>query len=118
MQIMDFEYLALQTNTFQGIVTTDFNTSYAVFIYRCREMGYSASATIGFTSADVLFENHRLSGYGAKNIACINSGDSQWVNIVYQLTREDLQPTTPTGTCLYTCLYVYVTHKPPLPRNF
>ena len=87
----------LQTNTFQGIVITNFTTSFAVFIYKCNDLQYSASATIGFTSFDVLFANHRLSGYNAKNIACMNSGQNRWVNLVYKLTREDLQPTIPIG---------------------
>ena len=86
-----------QTNTFQAVVITDFTTTYSVFIYKCRNLQYSASATIGFTSYDDLFENHRLSGYNARNIACINSGQSNWVNLIYKLTREDLQAVVPIG---------------------
>ena len=90
-------FIFTQTNTFQGIIITNFTTSFAVFIYKCRDLQYSGSATIGFTSFDVLFANHRLSGYNAKNIACMNSDHSQWVNLVYKLTREDLQATLPVG---------------------
>ena len=88
---------SLQTNTFQGIVITNFTTSFAVFIYKCRDLQYSAGATIGFTAFDVLFANHRLSGYSAKKIACMNSNQTKWVNVVDKLTRDDLQPTVPIG---------------------
>ena len=88
----------MQTNTFQGIVVTDFSVSYAVFIYKCQDMQFSGSAAIGFTSRDYkLYANHRLSGYSARSIGCVNSGQSDWVNLVYKLTREDLQPVQPTG---------------------
>ena len=87
-----------QTNTFQGIVVTDFAESYAVYIYKCQDMQFSGSASIGFTSRDnKLFASHRLSGYNARNIGCINSGQSNWVNQVYKMTREDLQPIQTTG---------------------
>ena len=95
MIVYVYAYSFTQTNTFQGIVITNFTTSFAVFIYKCQDMQYSGSATIGFTSFDVLFANHRLSGYNAKNVACMNSDQSQWVNLVYKLTREDLQATVP-----------------------
>ena len=92
-------YFLLQTNTFQGIVVTDLSESYAVYIYNCHDMQFSGSASIGFTSHTYeLFANHRLSGYNARNIGCVNSGQSDWVNLVYKLTREDLQPIQPTGT--------------------
>ena len=73
-------------------------------------MQYSASATIGFTALDVLFENHRLSGYNARQIACTNSGQSEWVNLVYKLTRDDLQPVQPVGReqLLIHDIHVYV----------
>lgn len=79
-------------------MVTDFTDSYAVFIYKCQDMGFSGSATIGFTSLDNrLFANHRISGYRAKNVACLNSGQSDWVNLVYKLTRDDLQAIGPDG---------------------
>ena len=89
---------APQTNTFQGIVTTDHMRSFAVFTYKCGDIGYSISATIGFTAGDVLFANHPLTvRKRAKRIACINSPESQWVNVIFELTSEDLQPPDITG---------------------
>lgn len=95
----------LQTNTFQAIVITDFTTSYALFIYKCQDLQFSGSATIGFTAGDVLYSNHRLSGYKAKKIACINSEQTEWVNLVYKLTREDLSPIVPIGRCILYLMY-------------
>ena len=87
-----------QTNTFQGIITTDHMRSFAVFTYKCGDIGYSNSATIGFTAGDVLFANHPLTvRKRAQDIACINSPESQWVNVIYELTSEDLQPPDITG---------------------
>ena len=72
--------------------------SFAVFTYKCGDIGYSNPATIGFTAGDVLFANHPLTvRKRAQDIACINSPESQWVNVVYELTREDLQPPDVTG---------------------
>ena len=98
-------YFLFQTNTFQGIVVTDLSESYAVYIYNCHDMQFSGSASIGFTSRTYeLFANHRLSGYNARNIGCVNSGQSDWVNLVYKLTREDLQPIQPTGIYFHTSI--------------
>lgn len=61
-------------------------------------MHFSGSASIGFTSRNYeLFANHRLSGYNARNIGCVNGGQSNWVNQVYRLTREDLLSVQPIG---------------------
>ena len=96
-----YDFLSLQQrNTFQGLVITDFNSSYAVFIYKCSDLEFSGGANIGFTAGNVLFSNHRVSGKRAKNIACRNYPESPWVNWVYKLTRKDLLPVLPTGIIL------------------
>ena len=90
--------LSSQTNTFQGIVTTDHMRSFTVFSYKCGDIRFSNSATIGFTAGDVLFANHPFTlRRKAQDIACINSPESEWVNVVYELTSEDLQPPNVTG---------------------
>ena len=87
------DVLQVYKNTFQGIVTTDHRRSFAVFTYKCGDIEYSNSATIGFAAGDVLFANHPFTlRKKTKDVACINSPDSQWVNVVYELTSEDLQP--------------------------
>jgi len=103
-----------QTNPFQGIVTTDHMRSFAVFTYKCGDIGHSNSATIGFTAGDVLFANHPLTvRKRAEDIACINPPESQWVNVVYELTRDDLQPPDVTGKQNYVTvelIHVQVYH--------
>ena len=78
--------VSFQTNTFQGILVTDFITSYAIFIYRCGDLNFSNGATIGFNTRDGLFANHAATLRGnARSIACQNSPVSPWVNVVYNL---------------------------------
>jgi hypothetical protein len=77
------------TNTFQGMLVTDFTRSFAVFTYYCGHLGYSNGATIGFSSGDGLFANHPATQRSsAQSIACLNQSVTPWVNIVYELTRE------------------------------
>ncbi len=76
----------LQTNSYQAVLITDGQASYAVFTYKCGELQWSGNATIGFYTDGKFYQNHFLSGtIGAKDIACLNSPDSSRSNIVYQL---------------------------------
>lgn len=75
-----------QTNTYQGIVATDGQQSYALFTYRCDLMLWSGNATIGFNTDGSFYQNHILSGTSdAKDIACLNSPLSMWSNVLFQL---------------------------------
>ena len=79
---------ALQTNTYQGVVVTNGQQSYALFLYQCDQMGWSGNATIGFSAAGSFYQNHFLSGTpNAKGVACINSASNTRSNIVYQLSK-------------------------------
>ena len=74
-------------NTFQGVLITDFSSSYSVFTYKCGDLEYSNGATIGFSSGDGLFANHPATERGsAQSIACLNQPTTPWVNVVYELT--------------------------------
>ena len=78
-----------QTNTFQGIIVTDFSRSFAVFTYYCGDLNYSNGATIGFTTTDGLFANHPATLRGsAQSIACLNYPATPWVNVVYEITSR------------------------------
>lgn len=79
--------ISMQTNSYQGIVITNGQQSYALFTYQCGQLGWSGDATIGFSAEGKLFQNHYLSGTYAKNIACLNSGVTIWSNVIYQLSR-------------------------------
>ena len=78
----------LQVNTFQGLIVTDFQRSFSVFIYHCGDLTYSTSNTaIGFDTADGHFANHPATIRGnAHHISCLNNPVSPWVNVIYEIT--------------------------------
>ena len=82
-----FLLLYTQTNTFQAIVITNGYQSYAVLIYNCDQMDWSGNAVIGFKADDDSFQNHPFSGSNASFVACQNSPDHTWSNVIYQLRK-------------------------------
>ena len=97
-------FIALQTNTFQGMLVTNYSTSFAVFTYYCGDLGFSNGATIGFSSGDGLFTNHpAVLRDSAQSIACLNQPTSSWVNVVYELTAagEDTLSTISQQLCIF-----------------
>ena len=69
---------------------TDFYKSYAVFTYRCGDMSFSLPGTIGYVNYEYDIDvthgaTHRPSSH---DIACFNMPESEWVNIVYEITRS------------------------------
>ena len=80
-----------QTNTFQGILATDFSRSFAVFTYYCGDLDFSNGANIGFVTTDGLFANHKATLRGEPMyVACLNYPVSPWVNVVYEITGNVL----------------------------
>ena len=82
----------LQTNTYQAIVITDLEQSYAIFTYKCGELqwtGLDDNPTIGFFSvANGMFENHPLSRQSTANqIAC--GPNLEYNNVLYPIGRVD-----------------------------
>jgi len=99
--VVDTSLHFVQTNTFQGVVVSDGSRSYAVFIYRCGLMEWNGRAIIGFNANGSLYQNHRLAGtFSAKNIACLNSPDAIWSNVVYLLFVR--------GMWACSCLYIII----------
>ena len=78
----------IQTNTFQGILATDFERSFAVFTYKCGDLDFSGGAIIGFSDTrSGYYRMHVASERGnAKAIDCLNYPENVWVNVVYKLT--------------------------------
>ena len=88
-------FIVLQENTYQAIAITDGTKSYAVYTYQCGLMEWSDSATIGYNGGRNYFANHPLSGSpGAQTIACVNSPENMWSNVVYNLTTLGITPTS------------------------
>jgi hypothetical protein len=48
-----------QTLTFQGILATDFQRSYAIFIYSCDDVIFTIPSAIGFVTSDGMYANYR-----------------------------------------------------------
>ena len=70
---------------------TDGQHSYALFIYNCRQMEWSGSASIGVNADGKFFQNHRLSRMNnAASIACLNSPESDWSNVIYLLRKLEI----------------------------
>ena len=87
-------FIFIQSNTYQAIVITNHEESYAIFTYNCDQLqwaGMGSFPTIGFYSAsDGIFENHPLTGQmNAIQIAC---GPNPTVNnVIYPLGFVDQQ---------------------------
>ena len=77
---------------------TDGNNSFAVFTYRCDLLQWSRRAVIGYNAAGDFFANHDFSGGSAESIDCINLPVSNYSNVVYQLSIEDITITEPPPT--------------------
>ena len=80
----------VQKNTFQGMLATDFARSYAVFTYRCGDLSYSDPGNIGYIHPDdgVYVIHGATERENPHDIACVNIPHSQWVNVVYEITRS------------------------------
>ena len=84
----------MKENSFQVILITDGTYSYAVFTYNCNYMEWSGSATIGFTAGSGNYNNHDPS---SSDVACLNFPDSNWTNIVYQLSSDSSELPIPSS---------------------
>ena len=90
----------MQFNTYQAIAITDGSQSYAVYTYRCGDLQWSGGATIGFNGGPVgnLYANHPLSGGIASSSACVNTGITEWSNVVYNVSIDSFIATEPPPT--------------------
>ena len=67
------------------MIATDGLASYAIFTYKCGELNWMDKTTIGFSITQDFFENHALSQTpNVNDIACLNSPNSTWSNVVYR----------------------------------
>ena len=80
----------LQTNTYQAVLITNLEESYAIFTYECDELqwsGLDVFPTIGFNSpSDRTYANHPLTAQeGATEIAC--SPTIHTNNVIYKISE-------------------------------
>ena len=82
----------MQENNYQVVLLTDGTQSYAVFTYKCGELNWvRVAAGIGFSAGPSLYANHPLSRRSnVRRIACLNSPESPWSNVVYNLNESML----------------------------
>jgi len=84
-----------QMNTYQAVLATDGTSSYAIFTYRCGDINWARSSSIGYNAPGGIFLNHPLAGGpGAANIDC--SGSQTWTNLLYNLTGSSANIATPS----------------------
>ena len=77
-----------QTNTYQAIIISDGQSSFAIFTYNCQQMEWSGDVGIGINGDGRFYVNHILSkSENAHQIACLNSPTSDWSNVLYQLCK-------------------------------
>ena len=94
--------LSLQ-NTFQAILITDGTYSYTIFTYKCGLMEWDNGATIGFNAAGNPYANNDPS---SRAIACVNTPESDWSNVVYVLSNAN--PEDPAPRKLMSATHVIV----------
>ena len=97
MLIANTSFNFSQPNTFQVVLASSIDTSYAIFTYRCGSLNLNSySPSTGYTFNSTLFKNHYLSiARAAHTIACLNQPASVWSNVVYKLNLVDGKGTHP-----------------------
>ena len=59
-------------------------------------MEWSGGASIGFDTDGSFYQSHFLSrSANAKDIACLNSPDTEWSSLIYQLRKFSSQNSNP-----------------------
>ena len=61
-----------------------------MYIYRCGDLQWPGGATIGYNGGPIggFYQNHPLSGAAANTIACINTGVTEWSNVIYNVSID------------------------------
>ena len=99
MIIIILMIVIFQENTWQAILISNGTDSYAIFTYHCGDINWSRSTVIGYNAAGVVYMNHPLSGGSLPgDLDCRNAPDSNWTNILYNLTGSILNITVPDPT--------------------
>ena len=77
-----------------------------MFTYMCGLMDWDDTATIGYSAGSDPFFNHDPS---SSDIACVNSPNSDWSNVLYQISDADSEdtPASKYYTYSYGRLYIH-----------
>ena len=83
--IRSFILLYTQSNTYQGVLITDGEVSYTIFIYRCGLLHSGAIGAIGYYINGTHFQEHSLShSVLSTTVACLGN-NSDWSALMYPL---------------------------------
>ena len=99
---------------------TDGNKTYAVYTYHCNDIQWSDGSVIGFNAGGQYYTNHPLSdSVFARDIDCVHSPESEWNNVVYDVTPSETVDVTTvpaaTSTPPVTTYIRLTTSKPTTP---
>ena len=73
-------------NSFQAIIISDEIYTYTIFIYKCGLLEWDNGVTIGYSAGGNPYDNYDPS---SSEIACENSPDSEWNNVIYLISEND-----------------------------
>ena len=85
--------ISIQKASFQGVLATDHERSFAIFIYKCEDENarFSNRATIGYVTRDGGYANHEATfSNNPYSISCLDYPASQWTNVSYEITGMGL----------------------------
>ena len=79
-------FLLFFQNTFQVIIITDETYSFTIFTYKCGLLEWDNGVNIGYSADRDPYENYNPSSI---DVACENSPNSEWNNVVYLLSDDN-----------------------------
>ena len=82
---MKFDTLILQKNSFQVVLASNNQTSFAIYTYKCGMLNWVKNrASIGYSAGKDSFFNHPLSKrLNINDIACLNKQITPWSNVAF-----------------------------------
>ena len=80
--------ISVQKASFQGVLATDHERSFAIFIYKCEDENarFSNRATIGYVTRDGGYANHEATfSNNPYSISCLDYPARRWTNVIYEI---------------------------------
>ena len=90
--------------TFEAIIITDGQSSYAVFTYYCGDIDENTDgAVVGYTASLDFYDNYQY--FTGSDLSCRNRPASNYVNIVYNLNPTVTAPPPSTAPRTFACIH-------------
>ena len=103
--------LYLQSNTYQGVLITDGEVSYTIFIYRCGLLENGAVGAMGYYINDTHFQEHSLSNSDLSSTVACQSNTSDWSALMYSLNgtgHNDYMVNISSVSHVYSFFFTYM----------